>query len=125
MKYLGEVFEKVVQKVRKTEYMRCDKCHKKILPRQEFVYVKTHHNDWGNDSVDSFEYYDLCHECAKEFVNDYVSKLSGTECIEIENSRFFTETVEEKSELIMYENGFSFKENDKFESEDKNAQNQG
>lgn len=40
--------------------------------RSEYFKVHTWHNDWGNDSVDSHEYFDLCKDCIKEFVVNYI-----------------------------------------------------
>lgn len=94
MKYLGEVITKKVveQTVRPIEYIRCDMCNKKILPcdtyksdKSDYIRVHTWHNDWGNDSVESHEYYDLCKECAKEFVADYIEHCDGSEELELEH----------------------------------------
>ena len=91
MKYLGE--EKQVQIVneRQVEYIRCDKCGKKIIPckykedQNQYVYIHTYHNDWGNDSVDSSESHDYCVECAKKVVAEYIEKMDGTEELELTN----------------------------------------
>ena len=94
MKYLGEeVTRKVVeQTVRPIEYIRCDKCEKKIVPcdmyksnKCDYIRVHTWHNDWGNDSIESHEYKDLCKECAKEFVADYITHCSGSEELELQH----------------------------------------
>ncbi len=54
---------------------KCDVCGKEIPPTTiphkygepiyDYYEVVTHHNDWGNDSVDSYEHFDACSpECA-------------------------------------------------------------
>lgn len=53
----------------------CDICHKKI--KKDYWKICRHHGDWGNDSVDSYEYWDVCsEECAKELVDTFF-KMSG------------------------------------------------
>lgn len=97
MKYLGEetTREVVKQTVRKVEYIRCDKCNKKILPskRQEkknnYIHIHTWHNDWGNDSIDSHKRNDYCKDCAKQVVAEYISTSNGTEELELQNEYLF------------------------------------
>ena len=93
MKYLGEEKQVQIKTVseRQVEYIRCDKCHKKIIPckykedQNQYVHIHTYHNDWGNDSIDSHEYHDYCAQCAKEVVAEYIGKMDGTEELELTN----------------------------------------
>ncbi len=94
MKYLGEeITREVVKKsTRKVEYIRCDKCKKKIMPSKynlekesNYIHVHTWHYDWGNDSIESHEHKDYCRDCAKQVVLEYVSNISGTEQLELQN----------------------------------------
>lgn len=91
MKYVGEEIEVKVTTARPIEYIRCDKCGKKILPntindyRNQYVHVHAWHNDWGRDSCDSHEYADYCVSCAKEVVSEYVEYINGTKELELEN----------------------------------------
>lgn len=74
----------------------CDICNKKIKEEEDyktpyrtkmthFYEVSTHHNDWGNDSIDSFEYRDICsEECLFEFLKKYFDGTDGTLQCEIE-----------------------------------------
>ena len=104
MKYLGEetTREVVKQTVRKVEYIRCDKCNKKILPskyrekKNNYIHIHTWHNDWGNDSIDSHKRNDYCKDCAKQVVAEYISTSSGTEELELQNKYLFeSETYED------------------------------
>lgn len=75
---------------------KCDVCGKEI-PKSENTYgrkhpffsIKTHHYDWGNDSVDSYEYFHACSvECATKFTQKYLAKCFdgiNTCTIEIEH----------------------------------------
>lgn len=93
MKYLGE--EKKVKvttkRIRNVEYLRCDRCGKKIYPSNriskdnEYVSIHTWHNDWGNDSVDSHERHDYCKTCAGIVVSEYIDDMNGTEELELSN----------------------------------------
>lgn len=119
MKYLGE--EKTVKvttkRIRNVEYIRCDRCKKKIYPSKyrnkdsEYVNVHTWHNDWGNDSIDSHEYFDLCKDCAKEFVAEYIDDLSGTE--ELELSYEHLSENETFDGFDSWEDGYKLAERDK------------
>lgn len=101
MKYLGEetTREVVKKKVRKVEYIRCDKCNKKILPskyreeKSNYIHIHTWHNDWGNDSIDSHERNDYCKECAKQVVAEYISTARGTQELELENKYLFESEI--------------------------------
>lgn len=99
MKYLSE--EKYVEiktiSERQVEYIRCDKCGKKIMPYQysteqnRYVNVHTWHNDWGNDSIDSHEYHDYCTECAKVVVSEYIDDMDGSEELKLSNEYLFSD----------------------------------
>ena len=62
------------------EEVYCDECGKLIQPQKWFfgetVYkgftVITHHSDWGNDSVDSYQHLDICSkECLHKNISEY------------------------------------------------------
>lgn len=74
----------------------CDKCGK-IIPRKKagdfitpgnprYYEIITKHNNWGNDSHESIEYYQYCSsECFIPFVEEYFNKKnSGAIDMEIE-----------------------------------------
>lgn len=118
MKYLGE--EKKVQikinSERKVEYIRCDKCGKKIMPTQyrseksSYVHIHTWHNDWGNDSVDSHNYRDFCKNCAKLFVTKYIANMNSTEELKCEHKNLFSN--ETYTGYKHYTDGYDLVEND-------------
>lgn len=76
---------------------KCDVCFKDIpptkrgFPRKNVPYyeITTHHNDWGNDSVDSYEHYHACSpECALKFAGEYINdnfEGCNSQTIEIEH----------------------------------------
>lgn len=89
----------------------CDVCGKDIPPTkrsypryEQFPYfeIRTSHNDWGNDSVDSIEYIDACSpECAMKFAKEYLEKdftknHSKEITIRHYNVWFLPEGIEEK-----------------------------
>jgi hypothetical protein len=60
---------------------KCDNCgkiHNGDFP-DEWHHFSSHHNEWGNDSIDSYEYYDVCSpECYVDKLTDVVeSEMSG------------------------------------------------
>jgi len=76
--------EKLVT-IKVEEIVKCDFCGKEITGK--FWQLTTHHNDWGNDSIDSYEHFDLCsRECINRALDDYIKncKVSDTQCFELE-----------------------------------------
>jgi len=83
---------------------KCDVCGKEILPTTnphkcgepiyDYYEVTTHHNDWGNDSVDSYEHFDACSpDCAYKLWEEYIHDSAGpwnTKCIEVEHVNCWT-----------------------------------
>ena len=60
---------------------KCDVCKRDINKvadargwrKYNYFLIHTWHNDWGNDSVDSNEYYDACcSECVIKFASKYL-----------------------------------------------------
>ena len=85
MKSIKEV-EKIIVK-KEVDKVFCDVCGKEINTNEIYFNVKTHHRDWGNDSIDSYEDYEICsYKCLlehqKEWLEEY--KNSNTACYEIE-----------------------------------------
>ena len=75
---------------------RCDVCGGEIVKEAEFPHwynyfvIRTHHSDWGNDSIDSLELKDACcAECALKYAGEYIrdayKRVRDTETIEIEH----------------------------------------
>lgn len=101
-----EVVRKTVESV--IVGRKCDVCDAEIkefvfggLPRGQYNYfvIHTWHNDWGNDSVDSQEYYDACSpECVMRFVKLYVEgaykDVTNTMEIEISHVRCLADGAE-------------------------------
>ena len=80
------VTEKVL--VKETRY--CDICKKEIESNKSYWKLTTHHNDWGNDSIDSYEYFDVCSkECMRNKFEEYLEdsgdeRYSNTMCFDVE-----------------------------------------
>lgn len=80
---------------------RCDICNKdikKIHDNRNYNYfvIHTYHSDWGNDSIDSHEYYDACcPECVMTFARRYVEesfkRIFNSRVIEIKHVRSLEE----------------------------------
>lgn len=108
MKLLGELVQVKVEERHTIKYVRCDCCKKKIFPcptdifykdreKSVYFYIRTWHNDFGNDSVDSECEYEFCKECAKDFAGKYIEKSSGTDEMELSRLTLYNnETTIEK-----------------------------
>ena len=124
MKYLGEERQIEIKTVieRPIEYIRCDKCNKKILPfkysvsQNKYIRVHTWHSDWGNDSIESHEYHDYCPKCAKEIVSAYIDEMKGSEELELSNEYLHT-NQSYRGNVPLYGSGLGFVENDKLKEE--------
>lgn len=79
---------KTTEKIAKIDILadiKCDICKKEITGK--FWHLTKHHNDWGNDSIDSYEHFDLCsRECINKALDDYINDCeeSNTQCFELE-----------------------------------------
>jgi len=83
---------------------KCDVCGKDIkptvLPRRygepfyDYYEVIMQHNDWGNDSVDSYKHFDACSpDCAYTLWKQYIRDSAGsfnTMCIDVEHISCWT-----------------------------------
>lgn len=82
------VTEKVL--VKETRY--CDVCGKEIEPNKSYWELTTHHNDWGNDSIESYEHFDVCSsECLRKKFDEYVEdsgddRYPNTMCFDVERT---------------------------------------
>ena len=94
---MREYKKEEIKQVKKIENgVICDVCNKKIREEEDyksayrtkmshFYEVTTHHNDWGNDSIDSYEYKDICsEECLITFLKKYFNGEDATLCCDIE-----------------------------------------
>ena len=93
--------EVICRKVRKLEGIKCDICHNELRvpyskdgqctrPYPQYFKVTTGHNDWGNDSIESYEYFDVCSsECLRKKFEEYVEdsgddRYPNTMCFDVE-----------------------------------------
>ena len=54
----------------------CDVCKSKII--RSYWHLCTQHSDWGRDSIDSLESFDLCsHECMNKKFWEYLERSSN------------------------------------------------
>ena len=68
--YMKEVKEEIATK------MFCDFCEKEIHNGDKYLNVTSSHNDWGNDSIDSWKSADVHEECLQEYLKWLFSKDS-------------------------------------------------
>lgn len=92
-KHYEVMAHEVIEKVCVGETMTCDVCKKEILKGSGYWNVTTGHNDWGRDSIDSIEHFDICSEiCLMSKFSDYLDESGGddynTEYIKIERDRW-------------------------------------
>ena len=100
----------VTMQVPEYTQLTCDVCGKLIyiIKDKDYIYHKGYywevavgHHDWGNDSVDSYEYPDICsNECVKKFVDEYLSKSNGTEFLNMERHNHYPVDKREDWEKI-------------------------
>jgi hypothetical protein len=67
----------VTEKVCVKQTRFCDICKKEIPSKKGYWHLTTQHHDWGNDSVESIETFDICSkECMDKKYGEYM-KDSG------------------------------------------------
>ena len=80
----------VTERVLVERKLICDICGKEIKNGNGYWEVETHHNDWGNDSVESYEHFDVCSiECLKKKFDEYCDDSNydyNTRQIEVEHT---------------------------------------
>jgi hypothetical protein len=87
---MNDCKEVVISKKYKVKGIQCDSCEREIPAiamydkKCKYFNVTTGHHDWGNDSCESREHFDICPDCIKQFTADYLEKCSGSMYIEIE-----------------------------------------
>lgn len=63
----------------------CGKIHKCSYIPDEWHNISMHHNDWGNDSVDSYESFDVCSpKCYITKLKECVKELDGRHSAEVD-----------------------------------------
>lgn len=75
-----------------TEKVTCDVCGKTIADEKhryaEYWTLTTGHNDWGNDSCESYEDFDLCSKgCVQKKLNEYFDNCKDSNTQEFELSQ--------------------------------------
>ena len=76
-------------KVENVKNIKCDVCDKEIDGK--FWVLTTSHGDWGNDSVDSIEHFDICStKCIHKALTAYIERCeySYTQRFELEQDSF-------------------------------------
>lgn len=79
-----KITEKITE-IKSIAGIKCDICKKEISGK--YWNLTTYHNDWGNDSVDSYSHSDLCsRECINKALDKYIEDCedSITHCFELE-----------------------------------------
>lgn len=57
----------------------CDECKQKIRASQDYFEVNTYHDNWGRDSIDSHEHFDICdRECLIIHMEYYYKQNTGS-----------------------------------------------
>jgi len=63
----------------------CNICNKQIPNGSKYYSVNTSHCDWGNDSMDSYNDFEICsNDCLNKKFNEYLEDKSVTKKISIE-----------------------------------------
>lgn len=84
-----EVTHTVTESIVVNETRYCDVCNGVIKDNESYWEVTTHHHDWGNDSCESYEDFDICSEvCLREKFDEYIRESMAndwnTKCFEVE-----------------------------------------
>lgn len=93
-----DVIETVFKKKRKLIGIKCDRCER-VIPvmvyggvkdDSQYYSVTTGHHNWGSESDESIEQFDICPGCIVGFVSNYLSdKKYSTAYIDIERNHAY------------------------------------
>lgn len=68
----------VTEKVCVEEQRVCDICGVEMELKSRHWVLTTSHSDWGNDSIDSYEHFDVCSEdCLRKKFDEYVKESNN------------------------------------------------
>ena len=82
----------VTERVCVKETTHCDICNGVIDNNEDYWELTTGHHDWGNDSVESIEHFDICSEaCLREkfdeYIRDSMERMGGSNSMYFEVER--------------------------------------
>lgn len=85
----NEEYKEVTEKRRVTVSIRCDNCgaiHEGSRIPPSWHKFSSHHNEWGNNSVDSFEYHHVCKpQCYVELIKKLTAEYSDYPSLEVDD----------------------------------------
>lgn len=100
-----------VKETKTEEICRCDIC-KKIIYKKDLInnkanqlyipywHISTSHSDWGRDSIDSIEYFDVCSDdCLATKMYEYISESSSNRPNSMEMNIEHCDTQAKESEV--------------------------
>lgn len=77
---MTSITEKVPVVQDKTTGIQCDACGKAYPANADLFYFNSHHQDWGNDSIDSYEYHHACSvDCYTMLLGKCIDALSDNQ----------------------------------------------
>lgn len=84
-----EITKMITKKGKITEQIICDVCGKIIAdvnkPKIRYWELTTHHTDWGEDSIYSYEYFDLCsQDCIRTKLEEYLESCKTSDTFEFD-----------------------------------------
>lgn len=76
----------VTERVLVSRKLFCDICHKEVVKGQGYFHGFTQHNEWGNDSCESYEPFHICSaiECLKTKIEEYAKESQDYNSLEIQ-----------------------------------------
>ncbi len=87
MKYYGD--KKITEiKYRRLKYLRCDKCNKKIIENDDYYLIGVNLNSQNLRNYPDTNYKEICCECAKDFINEYLDENIDIKHINIQKFKF-------------------------------------
>ena len=86
MRYFGKEIE--VEKRRKIDYITCDKCNKKIEPKERYFFVD-YSEYTGYDNYTRRK--DICRDCIQEYTKELISGMGSNVCELSLNTKFYSE----------------------------------
>jgi hypothetical protein len=72
------LYKEETQMVKVPNGTQCDVCGKTTKDDSDWVKIEHYHSAWGNDSCESFEYFDACSvDCYTEQLKRSIRELEG------------------------------------------------
>lgn len=95
MKYFGNLKERIIPE-RNLKYIRCDKCNKRLKSNEIFYDIALYEPFMPGGRNNVMMKYQICGDCIKEYINDYLKLDGKTKRTDIEINKMTYDIIKDE-----------------------------